>query len=158
MATQETTVPSIIGAAVPRIDGRLKTTGGAIYSSDYNFPGMVYLVPVCSSIAKGKITKLDASEAEKMPGVLRVMYHGNAPALYRPIPGDQDAVVDESRPPFEDEIIYYSGQYVAAVVAETMEQAKAAADAVRVEYATETPNVSLDLSDGKPSWRCGEGI
>src|SRR6202000_2743694 len=68
--------------------------------------------------------------------------------LYRPIPHDQDAVVDESRPAFEDEIIYYSGQYVAAVVAETMEQAKAAADAVHVEYATETPNVTLDLSDG----------
>ena len=148
MATQETQVPSIIGAAVPRIDGRLKTSGGAMYSSDYHFPGMAYLVPVCSSIAKGKITKLDASAAETMPGVLCVMYHGNAPTLYRPIPHDQDAVVDESRPPFEDEIIYYSGQYVAAVVAETMEQAKAAADAVHVEYATETPNVAPDLSDG----------
>ena len=55
MATQEAQVPSIIGAAVPRIDGRLKTSGGAMYSSDYHFPGMVYLVPVCSSIAKGKI-------------------------------------------------------------------------------------------------------
>jgi xanthine dehydrogenase YagR molybdenum-binding subunit len=148
MATQEAQVPSIIGAAVPRIDGRLKTSGGAMYSSDYHFPGMVYLVPVCSSIAKGKITKLDASAAEKMPGVLCVMYHGNAPTLYRPIPHDQDAVVDESRPPFEDEIIYYGGQYVAAVVAETMEQAKAAADAVHVEYVTETPNVARDLSDG----------
>jgi xanthine dehydrogenase YagR molybdenum-binding subunit len=148
MATQEAQVPSIIGAAVPRIDGRLKTSGGAMYSSDYHFPGMAYLVPVCSSIAKGKITKLDASAAEKMPGVLCVMYHANAPTLYRPIPHDQDAVVDESRPPFEDEIIYYGGQYVAAVVAETMEQAKAAADAVHVEYATETPNVARDLSDG----------
>ena len=47
MATQETQVPSIIGAAVPRIDGRLKTSGGAMYSSDYHFPGMAYLVPVC---------------------------------------------------------------------------------------------------------------
>jgi xanthine dehydrogenase YagR molybdenum-binding subunit len=148
MATQETPMPSIIGTAVPRIDGSLKTRGGAMYSSDYHFPGMVYLVPVCSSIAKGKITRLDASEADKMPGVLRVMYHGNAPKLYRPVPGDDDAVVDESRPPFEDEVIYYSGQYVAAVIAETLEQAKAAADAVRVEYAAETPNVALDLSDG----------
>ncbi|MGC1293974.1 MAG: xanthine dehydrogenase family protein molybdopterin-binding subunit, partial [Alloacidobacterium sp.] len=47
-----------------------------------------------------------------------------------------------------DEVIYYSGQYVAAVVAETLEQANAAADAVHVEYAAETPNVALDLSDG----------
>jgi xanthine dehydrogenase YagR molybdenum-binding subunit len=148
MATQETATPSIIGTAVPRVDGRLKTVGGAMYSADYHFPEMVYLVPVCSSIARGKITKLDASDAEQMPGVLRVMSHGNVPTLYRPIPGDQDAVVDESRPPFEDEVIYYNGQYVAAVVAETLEQANAAADAVHVEYAAETPNVALDLSDG----------
>ena len=48
MATQETATASIIGTAVPRVDGRLKTSGGAMYSSDYHFPGMVYLVPVCS--------------------------------------------------------------------------------------------------------------
>src|ERR1700760_2538122 len=137
MATQEVATPSIIGTAVPRVDGRLKTSGDAMYSSDHNFPGMVYLVPVCASVAKGKITKLDASEAEKMPGVLRVMYHGNCPKLYHPVPGDDNAIVDESRPPFDDDVIYYSGQYVAAVVAETMEQAKAAADAVHVEYAAE---------------------
>jgi xanthine dehydrogenase YagR molybdenum-binding subunit len=147
MAEPEVT-RSIIGTAVPRVDGRLKTTGAAMYSSDYNFPEMVYLVPVGASIGKGRIRKLDASEAEKMPGVLRVMYHGNAPRLYRPIPNDENAVVDESRPPFDDEIIYYSGQYVAAVVAETFEQARAAADAIHIEYATETPNVALDLSDG----------
>src|ERR1700742_4778127 len=103
MATQETQVPSIIGAAVPRVDGPLKTSGTAMYSSDYHFPGMVYLVPVPSAIAKGKITRLDASVAEKMPGVLRVMYHGHAPVMYRQVPGDQNAIVDESRPPFEDE-------------------------------------------------------
>src|ERR1700759_4613861 len=148
MTTQETPKPSIIGTAVPRVDGRLKTSGAAMYSADYIFPGMVYLVPVCSPISKGKITRLDASKAEKMPGVLCVMYHGHGPSLYRPIPGDQDAIVDESRPPFEGEVIYYGGQYVAAVVAETMEQARAAADAISVEYASEIPNVALDLSDG----------
>lgn len=148
MATQESSAHSIIGTAVPRVDGRLKTTGGAMYSADYHFPGMVYLVPVSSPIGKGKITKLDASEAEKMPGVLRVMYHGNAPALYRPVPGDPDAIIDESRPPFEDETIYYGGQYVAAVVAETFELAQAAAAAVRVKYAAEMPNVEPDLGDG----------
>ncbi|WP_158750076.1 xanthine dehydrogenase family protein molybdopterin-binding subunit [Acidobacterium sp. S8] len=148
MQTPETQPSSVIGTAVPRVDGRLKTTGAAMYSSDYSFPGMVYLVPVCSPIAKGRITKLDASAAEKMPGVLRVMYHGHAPVMYRPIPGSDDAFVDETRPPFEDEVIYYSGQFVAAVVAETVEQARAAAETVQVEYASESPNVATDLSDG----------
>ncbi|HEX3437163.1 MAG TPA: xanthine dehydrogenase family protein molybdopterin-binding subunit [Pseudacidobacterium sp.] len=148
MAMQESPTHSIIGTAVPRIDGRLKTTGAAKYTSDYHFPGLVYLIPVCSPIAKGKITKLDASKAEKMPGVLRVMYHGHAPVLYRPVPGDDNAFVDETRPAFEDDNIYYAGQYVAAVVAETFEVAQTAAAAVKVEYAAETPNVALDLSDG----------
>jgi len=97
---------SIIGAAVPRVYGGGLKTSDAMYSADYQFPGMVYLAPVCSPIAKGKITKLDAPRAEKMLGVCCVMHHGSAPKLYRPILGDGD---EESRPPFEDEVIYYSG-------------------------------------------------
>ncbi len=139
---------SIIGASVPRVDGPLKTTGTAKYSSDYNFPNLAYAVPVCSTISKGKIRHLDTTAAEKMRGVLRIYSNGKVPRLYRPIPDSRDAHVDEQRPPFEDEKIYYSGQYVAVVVAETAEQARAAAHAVKVDYETEKPNVSLDLSDG----------
>jgi xanthine dehydrogenase YagR molybdenum-binding subunit len=68
--------------------------------------------------------------------------------MYRPIPHNREARIDETRPPFEDDVIYYNGQYVALVMAETFEQARAAARAVRVDYDAETPNVSLDLSDG----------
>jgi xanthine dehydrogenase YagR molybdenum-binding subunit len=45
---------AIIGAGVPRIDGPLKTTGSARYAADYNFPGLVYAVPVRATIASGK--------------------------------------------------------------------------------------------------------
>jgi len=143
-----TTPASIIGRAVPRIDGPLKTSGTAKYSSDHNFPNMVYAVPVCSTIGKGRIRRLDSSAAEVMPGVVRVYRHGKVPPIYRPIPHDRTARIDESRPPFEDERIYYNGQYVALAVADSYEHAKAAAGAVKVEYDAETPNVSLDLSDG----------
>jgi xanthine dehydrogenase YagR molybdenum-binding subunit len=143
-----TTPASIIGRAVPRIDGPLKTSGTAKYSSDHNFPNMVYAVPVCSTIGKGRIRRLDSSSAEGMPGVVRVYRHGKVPPIYRPIPHDRTARIDESRPPFEDERIYYNGQYVALVVADSYEQARAAAGAVKVEYDPETPNVSLDLGDG----------
>ena len=122
---------AIIGAGVPRIDGPLKTTGSARYASDYNFPGLVYAVPVRATIASGKIRSIDSSAAEAMPGVLLVMHHGNIMPLYRNASGGRNS---ESRPAFEDETVYYWGQYVAAVVAETFQQAQAAAAAVKVDY------------------------
>ncbi len=136
---------SVIGAAVPRIDGPLKTTGTAQYAVDYDFPGLVHAVAVQSTIASGRIHSLDASAAEKMPGVLLILHHDNIEKLYRLFPQQDDARNSESRPPFEDEIISYWGQYVAVVVAETLEQATAAADAVRVEYDAQTPDVRSDL-------------
>ena len=69
MATNQIKVPSTIGGALPRIDGPLKVSGAAKYSSDHHFPGMLYAVPVCSTIANGKIVNLDTAAAEKMPGV-----------------------------------------------------------------------------------------
>ncbi len=140
--------PNLIGTSVARIDGPRKTTGTAMYSSDHNFPNMVFAVPVCSTIGKGKIQSMDVSVAENMRGVLRIYRYGHMPRLYRPNGADENAHVDETRPPFEDEIIYYNGQYVAAVFAETVEQARAAARAIRVEYSEDKPNVTTDLSDG----------
>jgi xanthine dehydrogenase YagR molybdenum-binding subunit len=137
----------IIGAMVPRIDGPLKTTGTARYASDYNFPGLVYAVPVRATVASGTIRRIDSTAAEAMPGVLLVMHHGNVMPLYRNASGGR---ISESRPPFEDEKVYYWGQYVAAVVAETLQQAQAAADAVRVEYEPAKFNVDPALSDSLP--------
>jgi xanthine dehydrogenase YagR molybdenum-binding subunit len=139
---------NLIGTSVPRIDGPLKTSGTAKYTSDHNFPNMVYAVPVQSSIGKGKIKSMDVSDAEKMRGVLRIYRFGHVPHLFRAHGDDFDAHVDETRPPFEDENVYYNGQYVAVVFAETLEQARAAANKVRVEYAPDTPNVALDLAEG----------
>jgi xanthine dehydrogenase YagR molybdenum-binding subunit len=151
----------IIGAAVPRIDGPLKTTGTARYSLDRDFPNLAHGVAVQATIGKGRIRSLDASEAERMPGVLLVLYHGKIKDVYRTFPRQQDGSMAEPRPPFEDEKIYYWGQYVAAVVAETLEQARAAAAAIRIEYDAETPDVRTDLSaewEGKreSSWKRGD--
>src|ERR1700731_18835 len=137
----------IIGAAVPRIDGPLKTTGTARYASDYNFPGLVYAVPVRATIASGKIRRIDSPAAEAMPGVLLVMHHGNIMPLYRNASGGRNS---ENPPPFEGETGYYWGQYVAAVVAEPFEQAQAAAAAVRVEYDPSKFSVDPSLSDTLP--------
>jgi xanthine dehydrogenase YagR molybdenum-binding subunit len=133
----------VIGAALPRVDGPMKTTGRAMYATDYNFPGMVYAVPVCATIAHGKIRSLDTSAADKMPGVVAVLHHGNIGPLYHTVRGG----LGEERQPFEDEVIYYWGQYVALAVAKTLQQAQSAAAAVRVTYDAEKPNVSIKLDD-----------
>ncbi len=148
-----TTHPSLelspIGRDTPRIDGPRKVTGLAKYTSDFMFPGMLYAVPVEATIANGKLLKLDTAAAEKMTGVRAVLHRGNIGKIFRstPAPGF-DRVCEERRPPFEDDVIYYYGQYIALAVADTFEAAKAAADAVRATYAKETPNVEAHLKAG----------
>jgi xanthine dehydrogenase YagR molybdenum-binding subunit len=142
---------AVIGAALPRIDGPLKTTGSAQYASDYHFPGMVHAVPVCSTIANGKIRSLDVTRAQSMPGVVLILHHGNIAPLFRMAPGGHGGRTSEARPPFEDETVSYWGQYVALVVAETYEQAVAGAAAVQVQYDEEKPNVTTVLNDANPT-------
>ena len=151
MAPTENALPSIIGAAVPRIDGPLKVSGNAKYTADFYFPEMVYAVPVCSTVAKGRITRLDTSDAEKMPGVVAILHRENIGRLYRSARDlTFSAYLDERRPPFEDDVIYYNGQYVALAVAETFEQAQAAAATVQVVYSAEKPDLSNNLEpEGK---------
>ena len=127
-------------------------TGTAQYTSDFHFPGMLYAVPVEATIANGRIVKLDTTAAEKMPGVRAIFHRENIGKIFRSVPGvGFEGICDERRPPFEDDIIRYYGQYVALAVADTFEAAKAAADAVRVTYAKEKPNVATDLqADDEP--------
>ncbi len=126
----------------PRVDGPLKVSGAAMYSSDYNLPGMLYAVPVCATIARGTIQSLDTTRAEKMPGVKAVYHRQNIGKLFRVAPAAGfSSYLDERRPPFEDDVVRYYGQYVAAVVALTYEQAVAAATAVKVAYNAEKPDL-----------------
>src|SRR5207244_1858561 len=143
--SQETTA-SPIGRDTPRVDGPLKVTGTAQYTSDVHFPGLLYAVPVEATIANGKITKLDTAAAEKMPGVRAIFQRENIGKISRSTQGQGfEGITDERRPPFEDDVVRYYGQYVALAVADTFETAKAAADAVRVTYTKDKPNVSTEL-------------
>jgi xanthine dehydrogenase YagR molybdenum-binding subunit len=150
--TQETPTTSPIGRDTRRVDGPLKVTGKAQYASDFHFPGLLYGVPVEATIAKGKVTTLDTAAAEKMPNVRAIFHRGNIGKIFRSVPGPAfEGISDERRPPFEDDVVRYYGQYVALAVADTFEAARAAADAVRVTYAKEKPNVDTDLKpDDEP--------
>jgi xanthine dehydrogenase YagR molybdenum-binding subunit len=143
---------SPIGRQTPRVDGPLKVSGIAQYASDFHFPGMLYAVPVEATIANGKIQKLDTGEAEKMPGVRAIFHRGNVGKIFRSVLGKgMEGICYERRPPFDDDVIRYYGQYVALAVADTFEAAKAAADAVRVTYEQKNPNVETDLkADDEP--------
>jgi xanthine dehydrogenase YagR molybdenum-binding subunit len=124
-----------INTEVTRIDAKYKTTGTAKYSSNYNLPGMVYAVPVCSTLASGTISSIDSSKASAMRDVVKVYTRESFPKVYRADPSNfGGGRVDERRPPFSDDVINYAGQYVALVVAMTLNQAREAADAVFVRY------------------------
>src|SRR5688572_477839 len=150
--TQEVSPLSPIGRDTRRVDGPLKVTGQARYASDFQFPGLLYAVPVEATIANGKIVKLDTAAAEKMPGVRAIFHRENIGKIFRSVQGNGfEGISDERRPPFEDDIVRYYGQFVALAAADTFEAARAAADAVRVTYAKEKPNVDTDLKpDDEP--------
>jgi xanthine dehydrogenase YagR molybdenum-binding subunit len=141
---------SVIGKEQPRVDGPLKVSGKAMYTSDHHFPGMVYAVPVCSTIANGEIQGIDASAAEKMPGVRAIFHRGNIGRLSRAAVNHEFGAgmsrIDETRAPLEDDVIRYYGQYVALAVADTFAQAMAAAEAVKVTYREQSPNVDERLA------------
>lgn len=140
----------IIGAGPRRVDGRLKVTGHAQYTADHGLKRMAYAYGVYSTIASGRVTRIDTDEAQRMPGVLGIYHHGHFTELYRPPkmklnPDKIDRLVkvDESRLPFEDDRVYYAGQFVAMVVADSFEQARAAAYKVKVEYKEEPALATL---------------
>ncbi|GAB2577903.1 xanthine dehydrogenase family protein molybdopterin-binding subunit [Dyella jejuensis] len=144
-----TTLP-VVGRAHTRIDGPLKVCGVARYSSDFNFPELLHAVPVCATIANGRVASIDASQAARMPGVRKIYTHENIGTFYRASKASK-AMIDEKRPPLDDDRVRYYGQYVALVVADSFEQATAAARAVNVDYAdVQAPSVSTQLSPEKP--------
>ena len=112
-----------------RVDGPAKVTGKATYIAEFKFPGLTYGYLVQSTIARGKIRDIDSTEAEKQPGVIKVISHKNAPKLSivdRPIPKPFYALTSPE--------IWFNSQPIAVVVAETFEQARFAASLVKVTY------------------------
>jgi xanthine dehydrogenase YagR molybdenum-binding subunit len=142
---------SPIGQPITRIDGRLKVTGTAPYAVEHPIENLAFAVSVASTIGNGRIKNMDTAEAERMPGVLAILHHGNIEKLYRPAGSlEQSSRPGESRPPFEDDNIYYYGQYVALVVAETFEQAQDAASHIHVDYDSQPPMLQLDAAPRAP--------
>jgi xanthine dehydrogenase YagR molybdenum-binding subunit len=118
----------IIGKATDRIDGPLKTTGTAPYPNDRHdvVPNQAYGYVVGAGIAKGRIAAIDLAQAKAAPGVLAIVAAENAGKLGK---GKNNTATLLGGP----DIQHYH-QAIAVVVAETFEQARAAAQLVRVNY------------------------
>ncbi len=138
-----------IGRPIDRVDGRLKVTGQARYAAEFPQPRLVHAVLHQSTIAQGRITKLDVSAAEKSPGVLLVMTHENALKLQQPKSDFMEGgVLQEDRLPLSDNKISYAGQDIAVVVADTFENAVHGASLLRVDYETEKPALTMEDAAG----------
>jgi xanthine dehydrogenase YagR molybdenum-binding subunit len=136
---------TVIGQPFPRVDGRLKVTGRATYAAEFARPKVTYGALIQSTIANGRVVKIDLSAAKSAPGVIGILTHENAPH-FRPYPDDLSRAdaPGESRVPLQDDEIHYAGQHLGVVVAESFEQATYAASLVRVTYQIQPPVVTLD--------------
>jgi xanthine dehydrogenase YagR molybdenum-binding subunit len=124
-----------VGAPAERREGREKVTGRARYAAEHPLPGRAYGWPVAASVARGRVRSLDSAGALEQPGVLTVLTPADAPRLTEPD--------DPTLRVLQDDRVPHHGWFLALVVGESLEAARAGAAAVRVEYAAEEHDVEL---------------
>jgi xanthine dehydrogenase YagR molybdenum-binding subunit len=136
---------SPIGQSIARVDGRLKVMGAAKYAAEFARPRLAYGALIQSTIANGRVAKIDSSAAKSAPGVVQILTRENAPH-FRPYPDDlrKPGAPGENRVPLQDDEIYHDGQHLGVVVADSFEQATYAASLVQVTYQSQPPVVTLN--------------
>ncbi|GGM26384.1 xanthine dehydrogenase family protein molybdopterin-binding subunit [Dactylosporangium sucinum] len=132
-----------VGESRPRVEGRLKVTGSAPYVADLAVPGLAHGWMVTATVSRGRIRDIDATDTLAHPGVLGVLDHRTARRLNPDV--GQHFGPDRSLPMLQDDVIAYAGRPVALVVAETPEQARAAAARLRVTYDTEPHDLAFSM-------------
>ena len=134
---------NVVGQSVLRPDAPAKLTGAAKYINDLTFAGMLHGWVVRSPYAKAKINRIDTAAAKAMPGVRAVM-------TYADVPGENVIpLVGMDLPLLAEKEVTYASQGVALVAADTLEQAKAAAEAVNVEYEVLEPVLGIEAGLAK---------
>ena len=128
-----------IGQPISRLDGPLKVKGAARFAAEMAMPGLTYASLAYSTIAKGRIAAIDVAAAQAAPGVVLVMTHLNAPKMQPPplFMTAPKAAAGDNVPVMQDDRVYWNGQPVAVVLAETQEQADHAQSLIGVTYEAE---------------------
>ena len=125
---------SATGKAIDRVEGHLKVTGMAKYASEFPIKDKVYGQGLNSTIAKGEIVSIDTAEAEKLPGVLKIITYKNAEKLKTFDNKMTEVSTTTIAPVLQTNMVHFYGEYVGLVVAETFEQAQYAARLVKFKY------------------------
>ncbi|MDZ8066060.1 MAG: xanthine dehydrogenase family protein molybdopterin-binding subunit [Nostoc sp. DedQUE08] len=129
----------IIGKPLDRVDGKLKVTGEAPYTADVPIENLTYGVIFQSAIASGKVIQIDTSAAAVSPGVLDVVTYQQTPSLVKiPFFGPPQPQSTE-----KDHNIYYDGQHLGVVIAQTLEEAETAACKIKIIYEEAIPTVTM---------------
>ena len=129
---------SVVGKSIPRIDAKEKATGQAMYTDDFKMPRMLYGQILGSLYPHARITRLDTSEAEKVPGVRAVITAKDVPAARF-----SSSIEDQYVLPC-DNIVRKVDDPVAAVAAETVEAAEEAISLIEVDYEELPPVLTMD--------------
>lgn len=141
-----------VGSPVARVDGPAKVTGAAIYAADFTLPDLAHAALVHATIPHGRIVAIDMAEAEAAPGVLAVMTHENTRPLpwhpRDPRPG-VDPKAGERLHVLQGPEVLFDGQPVAMVIAQTLEEARAAAERIRVSYEESPARTAFDPTEGR---------
>lgn len=133
-----------LGERRERGDGKVKVTGEATYAVEHQPENVVHGVVIQSTVANGRITRMDTEKARQAPGVLAVYTHLNSLKINKPTGIADGGAAQSTYTPIQDDKIIHNGQNIGLVVAETFEQATWAASLVEVEYETEPALVFLD--------------
>ncbi|MFD4897557.1 xanthine dehydrogenase family protein molybdopterin-binding subunit [Streptomyces sp. NPDC058411] len=134
---------SAVGTAHTRVEGRDKVTGAARYAGEIPFDGLAHGWLVLSTITRGRVLSVDADPVLRMPGVLTVLHHGNAPRVDIDYTGMLGMPPDPTIAVFQHDRVPHAGWPVALVVAETSEQAREAAESLVVRYEEEAHDVTF---------------
>ncbi len=126
-----------IGAPVDRVDGTAKTTGAALFSAEYHYADLTHAALVHATISHGTIVAVDTARALAHPGVIAVLTHENVPTL---APTPKPGLNLNSLAPgtivnyLNTDEVFWDGQPVAVVVADTLDAAHHGASLVDVRY------------------------
>ncbi|MFF3996171.1 xanthine dehydrogenase family protein molybdopterin-binding subunit [Streptomyces cyaneofuscatus] len=135
-----------VGTARTRVEGRDKVTGAARYAGEIPFADLAHGWLVLSTATRARIRTIDTAPVLSMPGVLTVLHHANAPRLHTDYVGMLGTPPDPAAVVFQNDRVPFAGWPVALVVAETPEQARAAAEALVVTY-DEEPHATVLTAD-----------
>jgi len=136
-----------MGQPVPRVDARLKVTGGATYASDADVKNAAYGYLVVSAISKGRITRIDDSEAKTVDGLLAIFTHETMADAIKQVPFNKNGgPASTSIVPLSSPTIWHDGQIVALVVADRFEAARDAAYRLKIAYEDEAASATFGSS------------